>query len=63
MWGCMRDLSRFALQYETSEGLLNGIEKVKSMFEVIELENRFKTPTPLGWADISILVKAPVRNT
>jgi len=62
-WCKMRDLSRFALQYENAENLVKGIETVKEMFDVIEIENRFMKPTPLGWSDISMLVKAPIENS
>jgi len=56
----LRDLSRMALQFHTAQRLLVAIEKLLDLFELVILENRFREPTPLGWADITMLVRVPL---
>lgn len=51
----IRDLSRLAAQFKTCEGLLNGIAWLKEKLDVVEIENRFANPTPLGWRDVTII--------
>ena len=53
----VRDIVRFALQYATFQGLLEGLEAIFGQFTVTVVENRFAAPTALGWADVTVLVE------
>jgi len=55
--GRVRDVARLALQYDTCQGLLEGLAALQKEFKVVMIDNRFKNPTPLGWRDISCIVK------
>jgi len=37
-----------------------GIKVIEANFNVLQCENRFQNPTPLGWSDISFLIKVEV---
>merc|ERR1711988_1784394 len=52
----VRDIARLALQFETVERLLDAIPILHSCFDVVDLENRFASPTMLGWRDVTMLV-------
>ena len=58
----LRDIARLALQFETAEKMVVACEQLSTKFEVLQLENRFQHPTPLGWRDISILAKVDLPN-
>mmetsp|Transcript_23185 Transcript_23185/g.51216 ORF Transcript_23185/g.51216 Transcript_23185/m.51216 type:complete len:586 (-) Transcript_23185:65-1822(-) len=56
------DISRFSLQYDTCSRLLTGLKTLKRRFEVVKVENRFAEPTAMGWRDISVLLKVPLKD-
>ncbi|KAJ1461707.1 hypothetical protein M885DRAFT_506786 [Pelagophyceae sp. CCMP2097] len=60
LWKRLRDISRFALEFDTAEALLKGVGTVQQTFDVVQCENRFRQPTPLGWSDISFLLRVKV---
>lgn len=59
-WRRLRDLSRFALEFENAKAQVEGIKTIEANFTVLQCENRFRQPTPLGWSDISFLLKVDV---
>ena len=42
--------------------MFEAIQKVQEIVEVLQLENRFFNPTPLGWRDVSTLVRIPIAD-
>mmetsp|Transcript_35954 Transcript_35954/g.66032 ORF Transcript_35954/g.66032 Transcript_35954/m.66032 type:complete len:591 (-) Transcript_35954:76-1848(-) len=56
------DISRFSLQYDTCSRLLTGLKTLKRRFEVVKVENRFAEPTAMGWRDITVLLKVPLKD-
>eukprot|EP00746_Dinoflagellata_sp_MGD_P105398 gnl/MRDRNA2_/MRDRNA2_43854_c0_seq1.p1 gnl/MRDRNA2_/MRDRNA2_43854_c0~~gnl/MRDRNA2_/MRDRNA2_43854_c0_seq1.p1 ORF type:complete len:915 (+),score=172.92 gnl/MRDRNA2_/MRDRNA2_43854_c0_seq1:123-2867(+) len=58
----VRDISRMALQFNSCASMLNAIKKCKEVFEVVMVENRMRVPTALGWRDVTILVKEPLKS-
>merc|ERR1712151_310182 len=39
-----------------------GLQYARDGCEVVRIENRFREPTPLGWRDISLLLKVKCPN-
>jgi len=58
---CVHDVARLAVFCDTVERLLGAVPRMLKMFEVIEVENRFAKPTPLGWMDLTFLVRVPLQ--
>jgi len=56
----VRDIARVCLSYNSLEGMLRGLQRVRDEFKVVEIENRFAKPTALGWRDITALVELPL---
>lgn len=59
----LRDIARISLQFRKCADLLAGVKALSQIFEVIEVDNRMKVPTALGWRDMAVLVRVPVPNT
>lgn len=57
MYRRVRDISRLALLYDSPSRLRAAVKKIKKVFKVVEIENRFASPTALGWRDVTILVE------
>jgi len=58
----VRDVSRLALQFNTAERLVASLSDLVGTVDVVSFENRFASPTPLGWADVTLLVKVPLSH-
>jgi hypothetical protein len=58
----IRDVARLALMFDTAAGILAVMSELQQMFDVVQVENRFATPTALGWADVTVLVRMPVQR-
>lgn len=58
----VRDISRLALMYKSCASMFNAIKKCKEVLDVVFVENRMRVPTALGWRDITILVKEPLKS-
>jgi hypothetical protein len=52
----VRDGARLALICDTPWGILKVLDFILENFPVIAIENRFATPTGLGWRDVTVLV-------
>ena len=59
----IRDIARLSLNYKDCKSLLRGIEELPHMFNVVEIDNRFANPTPLGWRDFAALVVEEVADS
>jgi len=57
---CVHDAARLAVFCDSVERLVAAVPRMLKTFHVIEVENRFANPTPLGWMDITFLVRVPV---
>lgn len=54
----VRDLARVSIEYGSCREMMAGIREFLKLFKdsVIEFDNRFSSPTPLGWRDFAALV-------
>lgn len=57
MYHRVRDIARLGLLYDSPSRLRASVSKIKRVFKVVEIENRFASPTALGWRDVTILVE------
>lgn len=53
----LRDVARMAFQYNGPQKLFMALQDLRNIFRFVKFENRFNTPTSLGWMDITILVE------
>jgi hypothetical protein len=51
------DACRLALQFDTAARLHQGYERIRGMFAVRSVRNRFQHPGPLGWGDVTLVVE------
>ena len=42
------------------EQMFNAIKEIVQVLDVVEIENRFRNPTVLGWRDVTMLVAIPL---
>jgi hypothetical protein len=56
----VHDASRLAIICTDCEMILRAIEQIQRLFDVVELQNRHRKPTVLGWADVTVLVRIPL---
>ena len=54
----LKDLARMSLIFRSCEGLLDGLEHLRSIsgWEVRKLKNKFASPTPLGCVCFSFVI-------
>lgn len=57
MYRRVRDISRLAFQFKTCDRMFKALEKAREVFDVIEVENRMRVPTSLGWRDVTMLIR------
>ena len=53
----LKDVSRFSIYYPDSETLFAGLEALRKNFVCVKIENRFRSPTVLGWRDVSVVIE------
>ena len=61
-FGRLRDISRLAVRVKSCAELLDATEWMRKHFRVFQLENRFSSPTPLGWRDVTMLLGFEVEH-
>ncbi|CAD7940242.1 unnamed protein product [Amoebophrya sp. A25] len=52
----LRDMARLSLHFEKCKDLLVALRELPKFFTVIQLDNRMRFPTALGWRDFAALV-------
>lgn len=52
----VRDYARLGFRIGSIPNLLQCIRALRDKFTVLQVENRFRTPTSMGWRDVSVLV-------
>ena len=56
-WSLAKDVSRFAFYFDNPEELIRGLEALCEGFRCVKVENRFRSPTVLGWRDVTIILE------
>jgi hypothetical protein len=56
----VHDAARLAVICADCDMVLKAVEQIKRTFDVVELQNRHREPTVLGWADVTMLVNVPL---
>ena len=54
------DASRLAMVFSTPQSLQRTLHALDHHLSVIKVENRFRSPTPLGWRDFTIIIEVEI---
>jgi hypothetical protein len=58
----LKDLVRFTLEFENCKQMLIGLRRLRLLFTVVTLKNKYANPTPMGYRDLNLCLEVPISN-